>query len=90
MEQMPLKKKVAKPALRRRVLCCSMMFLDFSRKGLFLHETTILPQRNRILPQKRKKKGWTLVHPFFQGLLDAIFTLPWSRAFQRERQERRA
>ena len=37
MEQMPLKKKVAKPALRRRVLCCSMMFLDFSRKGLFLH-----------------------------------------------------
>ena len=36
MEQMPLKKKVAKPALRRRVLCCSMMFLDFSRKGLFL------------------------------------------------------
>jgi len=37
MEQMPLKKKVAKPALRRPVLCCSMMFLDFSRKGLFLH-----------------------------------------------------
>ena len=36
MEQMPLKKKVAKPALRRPVLCCSMMFLDFSRKGLFL------------------------------------------------------
>jgi len=34
MEQMPLKKKVA---LRRPVLCCSMMFLDFSRKGLFLH-----------------------------------------------------
>ena len=29
-------KKVAKPALRRPVLCCSMMFLDFSRKGLFL------------------------------------------------------
>ncbi len=37
MEQMPLKKKVAKPALRRPVLCCFMMFLDFSRKGLFLH-----------------------------------------------------
>jgi hypothetical protein len=37
MEQMPLKKKVTKPVLRRRVLCCSMMFLDFSRKGLFLH-----------------------------------------------------
>ena len=37
MEQMPLKKKVAKPALRRPVLCCSMMFLDFSRKGLFPH-----------------------------------------------------
>ena len=37
MEQMPLKKKVAKPALRRPGLCCSMMFLDFSRKGLFLH-----------------------------------------------------
>ena len=36
IEQMPLKKKVAKPALRRPVLCCSMMFLDFSRKGLFL------------------------------------------------------
>jgi len=36
MEQMPLKKKVAKPALRRPVLCCFMMFLDFSRKGLFL------------------------------------------------------
>ena len=40
MEQMPLKKKVAKPALRRRVLCCSMMFLDFSLKPQFCPSAT--------------------------------------------------
>lgn len=35
MTQMPLKKKVAKPALRRRVFCCSMLFLSLLRKYPF-------------------------------------------------------
>ena len=31
MAQMPLKKKVANPALRRRVFCCSMVYLSLRK-----------------------------------------------------------